>query len=40
MVITENQIELLKPKLTGKYESELIDFSEIKSIIWNQGGYC
>jgi len=39
IVIMENQIELLKTKLTGKTESELINFSEIISIKWNQGGY-
>ena len=39
IVITENQIELLKTNLTGKTESELIDFSEIKSIKYNQGAY-
>lgn len=39
IVIMENQIELLKTNLTGKTESELIDFSEIKSVKYNQGAY-
>ena len=39
IVIMENRIELLKTKLNGKTESELIDFSKIKSIKWNHGGY-
>jgi hypothetical protein len=39
IVITENRIELMKTKLTGKTESEFIDFSEIKSLKYNQGQY-
>ncbi len=39
IVITENRIELLKTNLTGKTESELIDFSKIKSLKYNQGAY-
>ena len=39
IVITENQIELIKTKLTGKTESEFINFSGIKSIKYNQGAH-
>tara|TARA_R110001606_G_scaffold397528_1_gene574322 strand:- start:48 stop:563 length:516 start_codon:yes stop_codon:yes gene_type:complete len=39
IIITENKIELLKTNMTGKTESEFIDFSEIKSVKYNQGQY-
>jgi hypothetical protein len=39
IIISENKIELLKTNLTGKTQSEFIEFSEIKSVKYNHGQY-